>query len=66
MKNTLKRIFAPYRVDFQPHNLFEQPQTIYAFTLSDAIDWSRFAFNSDQVVISNRINDSVVAIRHSI
>jgi hypothetical protein len=46
--------YAPYAVQYVPSNLFEDEQTIYCWTMGEAIQWAACSLRSDRVYIIRR------------
>ena len=50
----ITRHYAPYAVQFVPSSLFEGEQTIYCWTMGEAIEWAACSLRSDRVDITRR------------
>jgi hypothetical protein len=62
------KAFAPYLVEIAPSNVFDAPQTIYAWSVDESIEWLNCALQSDSILITNRYEsaDQFVAYRPAV
>jgi len=62
------KAFAPYKVQIAPSNQSDAPQTLYAWSVDESIEWLNCALQSDSILITNRYEsaDQFVAYRPAV